>query len=116
MAGSRNRDRALAWIVWNQLATPGLGTWLAGRRTLGALQMALAFGGFFVVCAAFVVMVRAAWEAAGGEQEMPVGLPWFWKPGLVLFGVAWLWAALSSAQLWREARRRDATAEPPRLG
>lgn len=114
MAGSRNRDRVLAWVVWNQLATPGLGTWLSGRRTLGALQMALAFAGFLVVCAAFAVMVRTAWEAANGESDMPAGLPSFWRLGFILFGIAWLWAALSSVRLWREARRQDA-AEPPRL-
>lgn len=115
MAGSRHRDRALAWLIWNQLATPGLGTWLSGRRTPGALQMGLAFAGFFMVCAAFVRMVSAAWESADGEAEMAVGLPGFWKAGFVLFGVAWLWAGLSSVQLWREARRQDAL-EPPRLG
>ncbi|MFN0068677.1 MAG: hypothetical protein ACKVYV_13700 [Limisphaerales bacterium] len=114
MAGSRNRDRALAWIIWNQLATPGLGTWLSGRRARGALQMALAFTGFFIVCAAFLTMLRTAWEAADGVSDLPPGLPWFWKPGFVLFGVAWLWAALSSVRLWREARWRDA-AEPPQL-
>lgn len=113
MAGSRHRDRALAWIVWNQLATPGLGTWLAGRRTVGLLQMGLAFAGFFVVCAAFLATVRAVWESAGGDSDFAVGLPASWKAGFVLFGIAWLWAAMSSVQLWREARRQDAAAAPP---
>lgn len=116
MAGSRHRDRALAWIAWNQLVTPGLGTWLAGRRVTGALQMALAFAGFLTFCAAILGVVRAAWAAAADpDAGLSLRLPAWWWLGLFTFGLAWLWSGTTSLALWREARRADA-ALPPRLG
>lgn len=115
MAGTRHRDRALAWIAWNQLATPGLGTWLAGRRVTGALQMALAFAGFLIFSAAILGLVREAWEAAASvDAGLPIRLPAWWRLGLLAFGLAWLWSGVTGLALWREARRADA-ARPPRL-
>ncbi len=115
MAGTRHRDRALAWIAWNQLATPGLGTWLAGRRVTGALQMTLAFAGFLLFSAAILGLLRSAWEAAGAETGMPVRLPAWWRLGLLVFGLAWLGSGGTAVSGGGHAGRADA-AGPRGLG
>lgn len=115
--GRRRRDRLQVAIVINQLATPGLGSWIAGHRLAGAGQLILACAGFVLFVGYFVLLVVASWRASelGTELALPPSV--WWKSGLVWFGIAWLWAGVTSLQMFAELRRRAAAspAEPPRL-
>jgi hypothetical protein len=114
-ASRQHRDRALAWILWNQAATPGLGTWLAGRRAAGIVEMALALAGFLLFCAFFAGLVAGAFREFRTGEPLAPPPAWLWRGGLGLFGVAWGLALASSVRLWREAGRRDRET-PPRVG
>lgn len=113
----RRRDRVQVAIVINQLATPGLGSWLAGRRIAGAGQLILAFAGFFLFVGYLGILLVGVWRATwNGLEPVPPNPAW-WRWGIGLFGAAWLWAAVTSLQLWLGLRRdrEPPTVEPPRL-
>lgn len=96
-------------ILINQLATPGLGSLLAGRYLAGAGQLALALAGFGFVVAWFVaVSVDAYRQFAAGAEAASVA--WLGGVGALLFGVSWVWALFTSLGLRRQAR---AAATPP---
>jgi len=102
----------------NQLATPGLGSLMAGRYLTGAGQLLLALAGFFCFLYWFVAVMRQFYGQIEGNVEVqPVG--WIGLLGLGLFGLAWLWALVTSISLLREARRNQAadfaTPRPPPL-
>ncbi len=50
-------------LAINQGATPGLGSYLAGHRGVGLLQMALSVSGFIVIMVWFWELLRGAWKA-----------------------------------------------------
>ena len=110
----RWRDQIEVAIIINQLATPGLGSWMVGRRIAGAGQLALSCTGFGFFVVFFFQVLRTAWLAAGGESQVPSPDPFWWKYALILFGAAWVWSGITSVQLLivRQRQRRDA---PPRL-
>lgn len=119
------RDQVQVAIIINQLATPGLGSWMAGRRIAGAGQLVLACSGFVLFMVYFALWVVEAWRSHDLMLEGPVPLPsaewWHWA--FILFGAAWLWSLVTSVQLWyevrRDARMKEQQAEetlPPRLG
>lgn len=106
----------------NQLATPGLGTLIAGRIVTGMLQLALALAGFCFFVAWFVAVMRQFYGQIEGNVEVkPVG--WIGWTGAALFLAAWLWALGTSIGLIREGRRNTTTAffkpppppKPPRI-
>lgn len=114
---ARRRDHLRSAIIVNQLATPGLGSWMAGRRRAATGQLLLATAGFVLIVAflgmTIVQSVRSLW------MDVALASPpasW-WRHGLILFAAAWLWAGMTSLQLWREARWLAARAReiPPRL-
>ncbi len=103
-------------VLINQLAFPGLGTRLAGRRW-GWAQMTLMMAGFcfsmgfmflFFVSAARYIATPDAIEEAWRTDYARLG--WMGWNGLGLVMVAWCWAGLSSLAIWREASR-----QPPLL-
>lgn len=119
----RGRDRLQVAIVINQLATPGLGSWVAGRRIAGAGQLVLALVGFALYVVYFGFVIRNTVEVArtGVPPPSPPDAWWHWALGL--FGIAWVWAGVTSTQLALELRRRRSTGAasgppslPPRLG
>lgn len=118
------RGRAMTAGVINQLATPGLGSLMAGRFVAGVGQLLLALAGFGLLLAWFIRMLIAyygliATTASNAEPHVPPS--WFWKAGVVLFGAAWLWALVTSISLLREARANavhglaPSEKPPPRL-
>lgn len=111
----RWRDRIEVAVVINQLATPGLGSWLAGRRIAGAGQLVLSFAGFGLYLVFFGLLLRSLWAAATGDPPPPAPAPFWWKNALALFGIAWLWSGVTSIQLLLERRRRPPPPLPPRL-
>ena len=122
----RPLDRATAQSAWliNQLATPGLGSLIAGRKLVGAGQLLLACAGFGLLMAWGINMLITYYSFmfASGPAENPDLRHELWKSGGMLFGAAWLWALLTSISLIREARAnavRELThpeAKPPVIG
>jgi uncharacterized membrane protein len=89
------RDRAWTLLVTNLLVLPGLGTFLAGRKAVGALQMTLAIGGFALTLV-WIVAWGMAWVRLG---EMPDGLgpkAALGLSGIGLFAAAWVCSLASS--------------------
>ncbi|MBL9129101.1 MAG: hypothetical protein JNL97_15735 [Verrucomicrobiales bacterium] len=111
---SKRRDRLQLAIVVNQLATPGLGSWFVGRRVAGFGQMALGavaltdtlyHSGRF-----FVDMFRTALQGLPPPPFPSAS----WNRALMVFAVAWLWAAVSSTGIWLELRGLPPAMPPPR--
>lgn len=110
------RDRLQVAITINLLATPGLGTWIAGRRRTGLLQVVVACTGFVLFLAYLVLLVTRAWQGISLGIEPAPPPPRLLQSGLAVFGLSWLWAAWTSLGLWRESRRLPQTSgEPPTL-
>src|SRR5262245_11560325 len=113
---SRARARNSALI--NQLATPGLGSLMAGRWVAGIGQLILAIAGFGLLLAWFVGVLTQFYGLINSDvPPRPVG--WLGGAGALTFIAAWLWALVTSVSLLRDARR-NAEAEfqerkPPRL-
>lgn len=102
-------------IVINQLATPGLGSWITGHRVAGVGQMALG-------CVALIdVLVHSYRFLAATVRNAFDGLaaPGFpsesWNRALCIFGIAWIWAAVTSLQMFLELRRLAPVGPPPTL-
>lgn len=120
-------ERVRVAIVLNQLATPGLGSWLMGHRWAGAGQMLLACAAVGLAVGWFVAVLRAAWNSLkSGEPLDAQALRLAWLQRAVLwFAAAWAWAGLTSLQIWWEMRCGRSgpapqappagTAVPPRL-
>jgi hypothetical protein len=102
----------------NQLATPGLGSLMAGRWAAGIGQLVLAVAGFvMVVVWFFEVMIQYYGQVTGDVQVRSVG--WIGEAGAILFVVSWFWALATSMSLLRQAKTDDEPASraplPPKL-
>lgn len=111
-----DRSRLLVAIAINQLATPGLGSLMVGRRLAGACQLLIASAGFALVVTWFGRLYAALFQHWRTGQDVTVGQHRLWALGVTLFAGAWLWAGFTSLSIWRAARRSAPTlASPPRL-
>ena len=104
------RPPALLWAIVNQLAFPGLGTLMMGRR-VGYAQAAIMLAGFFLTMAFLlwylVCAARHAFNPNWDEAKFTsIYRPYIWSLywGLGLCAVAWLWALFSSIAMVRKAR------------
>jgi len=101
----KRRDRLQIAIVINQLGTPGLGSWIVGHRVAGAGQLAFSVSGFLyflVRCIALVAeSIRTSLDG-GINPEFPMDA---WNRTLILFGIAWVWAGVTSLQMFLELRK-----------
>ncbi|MFO1514541.1 MAG: hypothetical protein U1F83_16795 [Verrucomicrobiota bacterium] len=114
LTSSKARNAALV----NQLATPGLGSLIAGRYVSGGGQLALAVTGFMFFLFWFIAVMRQFYGQIEGNVEVkPVG--WIGWTGLAVFAASWLWSLVTSISLLREARRNQAALfanpQPPPL-
>jgi hypothetical protein len=115
---ARHRDRpldpTLAWVcvVTNQLVTPGLGTVVAGRLWMGLVELAVALAGFTLIMKWFFELFSNLLEQ--GELVALESRSWLWKWGLLIFGIGWALALVSSLRILSEARRNE-SGKPPRL-
>ncbi len=105
------RPPALVWAIVNQLAFPGLGTLMMGRR-VGYAQAAIMLAGFFLTMAFLLWYLVCAGRYAtnpGWDEARFVSLyrPYKWSLhwGLGLCAVAWVWALFSSLDMLRTSRR-----------
>lgn len=113
--GVRRGRRVPPWacVMINQLAFPGLGTILAGRR-IGYAQAAVMVVGFVLVMGYLILYLGASyrylqtpgWTQADFEARYR---PYLWAlyDGIGLCLVAWIWSLRSSFALWRQARTAD---------
>jgi hypothetical protein len=103
------RQRAWACAAMNQLAFPGLGTIMAGRR-IGYVQAVIMVVGFCLFVG--FMLQYFAWfarfvMAQGGDESSQNGYRsclWMLFAGLGLTGLAWCWALLSSISIVRKAQ------------
>jgi len=101
---SRTAARNAALV--NQLATPGLGSLMAGRWVAGIGQLAVAVAGFvMVVVWFFEIMIQYYGQVTGNVQVRPVG--WIGEVGAILFVASWFWALVTSVSLLRQAQADD---------
>jgi hypothetical protein len=102
-----DRQTAMALTGINLLATPGLGTILAGRFIVGIVQLLFAVAGFCLIILWFYSKFKGMLASA------PAGPDLEWQMGLLLFGIGWILSLISSLSLIKNS---GATArKPPRL-
>jgi hypothetical protein len=97
----------------NQFATPGLGSLMAGRWFSGIPQILLALAGCGLVVAWVALTLRESYKLMDFSAE-PVSYAWLGETGGVIFAVSWIWALITSIQIFREAKTRP-PALPPEL-
>ena len=90
----------------NQLATPGLGSLMAGRMLAGIGQLILAVAGFALVVAWFVEVLIQFYGMINSDAP-PRSVAWLGEAGALTFFAAWLWALVTSFSLLREARGNE---------
>jgi hypothetical protein len=99
--------KSLTFICLNQLAIPGWGSFLAGRRLTGVIQIAGSLGGFALSLFWFGSFVLQWWRErlfpADGGEHLRLGVM-----GVCLFGAAWCWALATSLQIRQAARKTSA--------
>lgn len=91
-------------VLINLLATPGLGTLMAGRRVVGVGQLILALAGFGFIVVWFAALLRQYYGQISGDVPV-THVAWLAETGAVLFGAAWAWSLVTSISLVRQARR-----------
>jgi len=102
-------SRAKAWgcVTMNQLAFPGLGTLLSGRRGIGYVQASIMVAGFCFVLAFFGWMMICAFRVLNNtlnsEELFPEYLhrAWIALAGFGLCAISWCWALISSIEILR---------------
>jgi hypothetical protein len=102
-----NRTTALNYAILNQLATPGLGSLLAGCRLAGAGQLLLAVAGFGLVSA---WILRRYLNLYLEWRELPLQpplAPWVLPAGAALFLAGWGWALATSLAILRQTRKTE---------
>lgn len=100
-----DRSTARNSVLINQLATPGLGSLLAGRWLAGIGQLLLALAGFVMVVGWFALaMIQLYRQINGDPAPKPVG--WLGETGGFTFAAAWLWALITSLSLLRETKAK----------
>ncbi|MDD5141310.1 MAG: 4a-hydroxytetrahydrobiopterin dehydratase [Verrucomicrobiales bacterium] len=86
----------------NLLATPGLGSLIGRRWIAGGGQLLLSISGFTLFMVWFVKeMTQFYGQISGNVEVRPVGK--FLIAGVILFALAWVWSAVTSISLLREA-------------
>ena len=102
-----SRAAARNAVIVNQLATPGLGSLIAGRWLAGFGQLLLALAGFTLVLVWFVQMMIRYYGLIFGETQPRLPKLALLEAGAILFALSWFWAAVTSVSLLREASRNS---------
>src|SRR5260221_9216144 len=95
----------------NQLATPGLGSLIAGRYVAGVGQILMALVGFCLIVAWFICLITQLYQQIDSEAA-PHSVAWLGETGGLIFVASWLWSLATSISLLREARMNEAQAKP----
>jgi len=100
------------------LATPGIGSLRARRIFEGICQLSLAIASCLFICAWVIGWSCRIYQAQNDETISQDSSGWLLKWGIVSFGVSWLWALITCANLVRQAKveeRKNPQKVPPRL-
>ena len=95
----RSRSRQSTWAcVASNLVLPGLGTYVAGRRKSGTLQLLVSQTGF-VLCLIWAILFVRQWIHQGSmpegiTPELALGLT-----GATIFFLAWIWSLVSGVDI-----------------
>ncbi len=103
-----DQARATNCAVINLAATPGLGSWIAGRVGAAVGQLILSVIGFCLIIAYLVQMVVNAFKQFDGAPLVAGTSLWLLKLGGGIFVLAWIWSLFTSISVWREAKRNAA--------
>jgi hypothetical protein len=109
-----DRSTARNSVLINQLATPGLGSLLAGRWLAGIGQLLLALAGFAMLVGWFGTVMIQLYRQINGDPE-PKSAAWLGEGGAITFFASWLWAWVTSLSLLRETKENPGQPAPPRL-
>src|SRR2546423_10285551 len=102
-----DKKTAQACVGINLLATPGLGTIMAGRFVAGTIQLIASVAGF-------VLLMKWMFSWFWSRLSSTVGAPapaWQWQAGAALFALGWIGSLWSSVDMVRNA----STETPPKL-
>ena len=105
--------RARNCFLINQLATPGLGSLMAGRPVAGIGQLLVAVAGFVLVMVWFALRMSQLYNEVVNDAQ-PQSAAWAGEAGAALFAAAWLWSLVTSLSVLRETRTSE-PALPPKL-
>lgn len=100
----RSLDRATAWgCVISNLLVPGLGTFAAGQRHAGALQLLVSQSGFALTALWGVWLLKECSRTKALPEELG---PYSWEAlvGMLLFFSAWSWSLVSSVMMLSRSR------------
>ncbi len=119
--GPANRKEALACLTAN-IALPGSGS-LAAGKSIGYVQLAVAFVGFIITVIAgghlLLWMMENGMSVNQQNGDPFQALITVWQEiqwplvGLCVFGVAWLWGIVTSLQILAAHPKNPV---PPRIG
>ena len=103
-AASGGSARQAAWgFVLSNLVLPGLGTFAAGRRLEGALQLVVSQSGFVLMLVWTNSFVRT-WKRLGSLPEDFGPHAGLCALGLAMFFLAWIWSLASSYGILQDSR------------
>jgi len=91
----------------NQLATPGLGSLMAGNWIAGMGQLLLAVAGFVLVVRWFFETMIQLYDQIDGDATSH-SVAGIGETGAVLFIIAWFWALVTSVSLRLRAKSEEA--------
>ena len=98
---SRAKARNAAFV--NLLATPGLGSLMAGRPLAGTGQLLLSLAGCALLLVWFVKLMSQYYGLMFNDSPIQSRHWPMLFAGAILFGVAWFWSLATSLSLMREA-------------
>jgi hypothetical protein len=107
------RSTAANCLIVNQLATPGLGSLMAGRFVAGTVELTLSLLGFGFVMGWFFQIFMQYYRQMNELPPQPPPYPWMGKAGVIIFAAAWLLSWITSLSVLRESRRNEAAQPPP---
>jgi hypothetical protein len=88
----------------SNLVLPGVGTFVAGRRVEGVLQLVVSQIGFALSLLWAVLFVRD-WIREGSLPEDITARLWLGVLGVAMFLLAWMWSVASSVAILRDSRK-----------
>jgi 4a-hydroxytetrahydrobiopterin dehydratase len=98
-----SRAKAKNAAMLNLLATPGLGSIFCGRWMAGVGQLVLAVAGFALVLVWFVKEMIPYYGLMFSDEPPHLPSLKMLAEGAILFAASWLWSAVTSLSLLREA-------------
>jgi hypothetical protein len=88
----------------SNLVLPGVGTFVAGRRMEGVLQLVVSQTGF-ALCAVWAALIIRDWIHRGSLPEDITSHLWLGVVGVALFLLGWVWSMASSVLILYGSRK-----------